>query len=144
MRSLLGSHPNFRECEAYAQRIQEMKQGVARKHRKTYLDSVETIDAYFERYVRLIDSFRANGYRSQQEMGGDDVEIGAAIGQNGEVMQLRKGHHRLALGKLLDLESIVVGVRLIHAAWLREYVKRYGSSPAVALRAGLRQLGGTR
>jgi hypothetical protein len=143
MRSLLDSHPDFRACEAYAQRVQEMEQGMARKHRNTYLDSIERIDAYFQHYVCLIYSLRAHGCRSQHEVGGDDAKIGVAIGQSGEVMQFRKGNHRRALAKLLGLERIVVGVRMIHAAWLRECVLRYGPPPAVALRAGLSELGGT-
>ena len=80
---------------------------------------------------------RREGYRSQRELGTGEAEIGVAIGRGGEPLRFRKGGHRLALARLLELRRITVSVRFAHPDWVRGLMRRFGSRPADAVAAGL-------
>jgi len=137
MKDLLDCNGEFSKSESYKKRIDEMNAGAPRKHRGIYLDSTEKINAYYTRYLRIIDSMRQHGYKPQKSLRGSDVEIGVAIGRNGELLCIRKGHHRLAIAKSLGLERVAVSVRLIHHEWLYKCMEKTGKSPHESIRAGL-------
>lgn len=139
MRAVVRYGARFRESEAYARLVQYMRRGVPRRHSRQWLDSVEKVDAYFERYLVLAEHIRAHGFRSQRELGGSDAEIGVAVGSRGELLRFRKGGHRLALARLLDLDRVVVSVRFVHPEWLRGEMRR-GRGAVSAVREGLVEL----
>lgn len=90
------------------------------------LERCSRIDTLYERIDR-------DGYLSQRELGygsllGVTEEVLVDVGRDGELLFVN-GRHRLAIAKLLDLESIPVGVLVRHRAWMthRDRCARTGS-----------------
>ncbi|MXV63424.1 hypothetical protein GS429_15425 [Natronorubrum sp. JWXQ-INN-674] len=87
--------------------------------------SLTTRDGILERCARideLYERIRRDGYRSQRELGYDSLlgvteEVLVDIGRDGELLFVN-GRHRLAIAKLLGLESIPVGVLVRHREWM--------------------------
>ena len=69
---------------------------------------------------QLFDELRANGYRSQAELGSDDLadEVRVGIRRDGRLLFL-DGRHRLAMARLLELDEIPVNVVVRHREWVR-------------------------
>lgn len=87
------------------------------------------------RIDELYDRIRTEGYRSQRALGERSLlrvtdEIVVDVAHDGTLLFVN-GRHRLAIAKLLDLESIPVGVLVRHADWMarREEYARAGSVP---------------
>lgn len=101
----------------------------------------------YRRLDRIYESIERDGYRSQRELVDDrperteamanDVddpllnEITVCIGRDGTFYRQGAGRHRLAIAKVLDLETVPVQVRVRHARWqsIRDDV-RSAESPA--------------
>ena len=86
------------------------------------------IDGFAERcreIDRLHDAIRDDGYRRQEQLHGPSGytttarfdEINVDIGRHGELHWRAYGQHRLALAKLLAIDSVPVLVHRRHAAW---------------------------
>jgi hypothetical protein len=68
-----------------------------------------------ERFDRLYETIEREGYRSQRELGGHPLEeIVVYQGRNGELRWHENGRHRLAIAKLLELESVPVLITVRH------------------------------
>ncbi|MDQ2050798.1 hypothetical protein RBH26_09905 [Natronolimnohabitans sp. A-GB9] len=83
--------------------------------RDAILDRCAKIDSLYERIKR-------DGYLTQRELGYDSLlgvtdEVLVDIGRDGELLFVN-GRHRLAIAKLLGLESIPVGVLVRHRSWM--------------------------
>ncbi|WP_436347014.1 hypothetical protein [Natronorubrum sp. FCH18a] len=96
--------------------------------REDILDRCAAIDALYERIER-------DGYLSQRELGygsllGVTEEVLVDVGRDGDLLFVN-GRHRLAIAKLLGLESIPVGVLVRHRAWMahRDHCARTGTVP---------------
>lgn len=75
--------------------------------RGSVFDSEEKIAAYYQTYLDVYRSMKANGYRYE----GDDA-ICLGIGSTGTFFHVRRGTHRLAAAQILGLPS--VSVRITH------------------------------
>ncbi len=140
-----GGQPRaFRQTRAYDDVITAFRQGrPLRRGRGLYLDSVAKVDAYFESRIRLYESMKAHGFRTQRSLGRPTGEIDVAVGRGGKIIRYRDGRHRTALARMLGLDEVVVLVRFVHAAWARGCVRRHGGSVASALARGLQELNGS-
>jgi hypothetical protein len=68
-----------------------------------------------ERFDRLFEAIGEHGYRTQRELGGHPLdEIIVYQGRDGELRWHENGRHRLALAKLLELESVPVLITVRH------------------------------
>ncbi len=79
---------------------------------------------YMERIISLANLIQNGGRvpRSDelaQLSGRMDEEVGIAIGADGELLHFRKGHHRIALAKQLEVPQLDVELHLVHSDWLR-------------------------
>lgn len=104
---------------------------------RTLLDSPEKLNLYKDRCLSLYESIRLRGYRSEPPFGivGSDFQIGVAIGENGQVYHFRTGHHRLAVAKLLGIESVPVSIQLISGNLVNRVFPRLISSERKAIDA---------
>jgi len=67
---------------------------------------------------------KTDGYLSQQELEAErsllslrDTEIGVGIDQDGTIVHVGNGQHRLSIAKLLELAQVPVQVRVRHIDW---------------------------
>ena len=94
------------------------------------------LEARFEELDAIYDRIATDGYRSQPELWADRPEyqrtvfykwdrtidprldeVTVSIGRDGRLRHSDRGDHRLAIAKLLDLETIPVLVRRRHTHW---------------------------
>ena len=88
---------------------------------------------------RLYASLRDQGYRRQETLRGPDAyattarldEINVDVGRDGTLYWRAYGQHRLALAKLLGIESVPVLVHRRHASWqaIRDGLRDTASGP---------------
>lgn len=87
--------------------------------------SLTSSDAILERCAKidaLYEQIRSSGYHSQQALGEPSIqrvtdEVVVDIARDGQLLFVN-GRHRLAISKLLGLESIPVGVLVRHVEWM--------------------------
>ena len=115
--------------------------------------------AHIEEYDRLYERIRRDGYKTQRQLHGTSnrerlgrspplamppelFEITVVIGPTGRLMFHYQGRHRLAIAKILDLETIPVRVRARHEEWqqTRDAVARGVSTEHDTSHPDLRQL----
>ncbi len=140
MAELLNCDGVYQETDSYTKKIDEMTAGSPGKHHGVYLDTIDKIDAYYARYLDIVESMKNVGYQSQRSLDDSDGEIGVAIGRHGELLALCKGHHRLAIARLLELDQVLASVRLIHHEWVYQWTSSCGKPPHQAIRMGLSEL----
>lgn len=103
--------------------------------RKWGCSTLEELEGRCDDINGLFEAIRRDGYKTQQELGprrprSSEVEVG--IGRDGRYIFL-DGRHRLAIARILGLESIPVRVVARHAEWqafrdeLREWAAEQGS-----------------
>ncbi|WP_137284592.1 hypothetical protein [Halorussus salinisoli] len=101
---------------------------------REYKTEVE-VDERLQHIDKIISKIKENGYYSQKqlleknpshtkEMNNDAVhprfnEIRVAIGRDGEMYMCRRGLHRLAIAKVLDIDEVAVLVAIRHHRWQR-------------------------
>ncbi len=103
--------------------------------------SMEAFDRRCAEIEALYRSIREHGYRSQRELAAlEDAatarvspfdEIAVDVGRDGELLWRSYGQHRLAIAKLLEVESVPVVVHRRHRRWqaVRDAVRR-GADPS--------------
>ncbi len=72
---------------------------------------------------QLIKENKVDSFESKSLPGHDEVCV--AIGRNGEIYQMAKGNHRMAISKILDLDTIPVRVLLRHKDWQKRRYEIY-------------------
>lgn len=138
--SELASNHIYRTTRAYRRMSAAAEDGHPESRQRIALNSTDAIDEYFEDKVRLLHSLRSMGYKSQAQLGQSGDEIGIAVGRNGELIKYFHGHHRVALSKVLGLDSITVTVGMVHHMWIQKCCTAYGGDPVEAIRKGLARL----
>ncbi|MDQ3557994.1 MAG: hypothetical protein M3453_02180 [Pseudomonadota bacterium] len=122
------------------------------------LKSPELVESYFRQTAELCRSVQEHGLLRRSDHGrrlGESLrhprvrlpwvelgesEIGAAIGQAGEIYRFASGKHRTAAAQALGLTSMPVEVRMVHANWLEKRMAESGLRPTEALLLGVRGL----
>ncbi|GAB7020490.1 hypothetical protein [Halostagnicola bangensis] len=120
---------SWSETEFYRRVVAQIESG----EMKFGCETVEEFDQRCEKLEELYRSIKENGYLSGEERSGNDPldnakranylvpsldEIKVDIGRNGEFLFV-DGRHRLAMTKILQLESIPVIVLRRHVNWQR-------------------------
>jgi hypothetical protein len=140
---------DFRATRTYAVLMQAAFDGRPVRRQQLLLDRPESVDRYFEHFVRLFHSIQGKGILSCAELsaGGHGTplerDIGVAIGAGGEVYRLPGGQHRTAIARVLGLKRLPVEVRLVHEQWLRKAIDESSEKPLLALCLGIKQLAAT-
>lgn len=85
----------------------------------------------------LFDAIAEEGYKSQEDLssggaGHPPSEVAIGIGRNGELVYMG-GRHRLAIAKILEIESIPARINLRHEDWIDELSKYCDGDKAIAV-----------
>jgi len=87
---------------------------------------------------------KTDGYLSQQELEAErsllslrDTEIGVGIDQDGTIVHIGNGQHRLSIAKLLEVAQVPVQVRVRHIDWqkIRDEIRTTDSKNHLSGRA---------
>jgi len=128
---------DYRMTRTYADLQAQKNSGSLPKRVVKAMEAFGGIDGYFERYSELARIMRESGEVPNFGKEDKDRFIGLAVGRDGQLLHSQKGHHRVALARLLPCPRMEAKVRAVHPSWLREQVKRTGLSPAKAVKAGV-------
>ncbi|MBC7985784.1 MAG: hypothetical protein H7X93_03815 [Sphingomonadaceae bacterium] len=129
MRKLVAHRADFRELALYRRMAARIAAGEWVARSGIQLATIETLDAYFEHYARLIAAIRDEGYAAAEAAaargvpgawgnGRPDRDVSVAIGAEGEPIRYLGGNHRFAIACELGVSAIRCEVRLIHFNWL--------------------------
>lgn len=162
MHELAGAGKNMRDTRAYRTLRRAIALGRPSRRNNVTLDSLEAIEAYLNYCRDLIKSMRKRGvvrhsqslafhrlrikHRDARSPLHDSTErdVGVAIAEDGELIRHLGGKHRTAVAMALQLPSLPVEIRMVHAGWLRRQVERTGLAPHLALVDGVRLLAANR
>lgn len=99
------------------------------------------VDAYFARMMTVFEAIRNHGYRTQRELGvpGDD-EIRVCVDRVGRLCVFGGGTHRLSMVRVLELPSVPVIVKRVHADWVRTLRRKSGLDRERAVEWGIARL----
>lgn len=102
----------------------------------------QELDQYYADLVSAFEDIRANGYRTQVELGNDGGdEIRICIDRHGQLCVFGGGTHRLSIAKLLELEQIPVVLKRVHEEWVEEWKAQVGVTDSIeAIRRGIASL----
>ncbi|WP_027339413.1 hypothetical protein [Halonatronum saccharophilum] len=108
---------DYTQTQRYKDLMEVIDKGEKFKHKGPKMKTKEDVrERYFKRYLKVFKSMEENGY-----LPGKAIDIGfAAIGRNGEVIKMQRGRHRLAIAKLVGVESIPLKVIYIHPKWVEK------------------------
>lgn len=121
----------WHETQFYKNSVEQIRKGIKMRDCKT--------EKEFQNRISFLNSLYTNisvhGYKTQRELGlpYDSSEIISCIDRNGKFL-LFDGRHRLAIAKLLNLDTIPVVVCARHTEWqvfankLRRYIKKSGGT----------------
>lgn len=78
----------------------------------------ESLKAMFTHLDRIYEDMRANGYRTQEQLGGERRhEVTVNIARDGSYIWNGTGQHRLAMAQLLELKQMPVRILVRHKEW---------------------------
>lgn len=87
------------------------------------------VDGYFDELAQLYRRILNDGYRTQVELGNDGAdEIRVCIDRDGRPCVFGGGTHRLSIAQLLELPHVPVIVKRVHARWVADCCRTYGTS----------------
>lgn len=98
--------------------------------------TLEDFDTQFERIEQLWETLQTDGYRSQAELGTDRPwdEVVVGFDRRGRTIFI-DGRHRLALAKVMGLESIPAFVAIRHEDWVHrvdEFLTHLGDHSGIS------------
>jgi len=129
---------DYKKTEQYLKMKKAMEAGEVWNSREC--ETLEDIDHYFESLLKVYESIKCQGFKSQKELGKlryDDVRV--MIDRSGKLLLGSGGNHRFAIAKLLKIQTIPVLVDTVHYLWAKECLLKYGGSFSNAIKKGLRQ-----
>lgn len=117
---------------SFCQRVSE--EAIRDDWEKWGCTNMDEFRASLREYDRLYERIKEDGYKSQKQLQQagqrgqfgpfpslanppEMYEITVVIGRGGQIMFHHQGRHRLAIAKVLDLETIPVRVRARHREW---------------------------
>lgn len=149
---------DYRRTASYRKALE--RAAVARPVKRNFvvLSSPAKIEAYFRRSAEMCRSIGQSGVLRRADQGRrlasfatpsvrlpwvelGEVDVGVAVGSGGELYRFAAGKHRTAAAQVLNIASIPVEVRLVHADWLARQITDTGLSPTAALLHGIARLG---
>lgn len=103
---------------------------------KIRLDSEAKIQAYFDKIKSLYDSIKTQGLQvhcedNRANFRGSPIYVG--IDADGQLFKLPSGKHRLAIAKILGLQSVPVVVNMIHADWIKKNMLKHQLNAVTAI-----------
>ncbi|WP_331234059.1 ParB N-terminal domain-containing protein [Natronorarus salvus] len=120
------------ETQRFQKKVNRIRRGKTSKG----CASAEELEARYKEIDKLYETIRKNGYQPQRTIikenplkhshlfykSGEILhpeldEVKVTIGRDGQILHRHDGRHRLAIAKLLDIESIPVVVRTRHLHW---------------------------
>ncbi|MEX2601280.1 MAG: hypothetical protein WD355_06505 [Balneolaceae bacterium] len=111
---------DYRESDEYQSKVSELRSGNGSVRGGT----VEELNEYFESLLKLAETIRADGYKSQKELGGKlHDEIGIFIGRDGALIKAEdnfSGTHRFAIARILNIATVPVTILAVHDQWADE------------------------
>jgi hypothetical protein len=146
----------YRETPSYVKALERARGPKPMQRNFVRLSSPDKVEAYFRQtadmcrsigelglmrrsaYGRRLASFASPSVRLPWVEFGE-LDIGVAIGAEGELYRFASGKHRTAAAQALKLTSIPVEIRLVHVEWLARHMEG-GLSPLAALRFGVEAL----
>lgn len=107
---------DWRQVERYREFSQRLARGevIRLPSKRLRIASSAELDAYFEDYVRLLESMRDHGYLA----GKSKDRITILIDRDGSILKETKGRHRLAAAQVVGAPSVPVRISHVHAAWV--------------------------
>lgn len=149
---------DYRRTEGYRRALE--RAGTDRPVKRNFiaLSSADKVEAYFRQTTEMCRSIQAHGVVRRSDYGFrlaslrnplvrlpwlelGELDIGIAIGPNGELYRFASGKHRTPAAQALGLKSIPVEVRMVHADWLERQMRQSGLPPTEALLVGIAGLG---
>jgi hypothetical protein len=120
----------YKKTKVYTNLINRMQNKNPAKKQHILLDSVEKIDAYFERFKNLHDSMVENGFMAINDfklnsISNQERNIGIAIDKDGSMIKLPGGQHRFSIALTLGIPKISVEIRMIHKEYLQKVCDAY-------------------
>jgi hypothetical protein len=158
MQEIVAAGKDVRDTRAYRNLLHAIKLGRPSFRNNIRLASVEAVEAYLHYCRDLIKSMRKRGvvrhsetfafhrlrvkHRDARSPVHDSTErdIGVAIADDGALIRHLGGKHRTAIAQALQLPSLPVEIRMVHADWLARQIERTGLPPHRALAEGIRSL----
>jgi hypothetical protein len=119
MTELLMAGDAYRTTPSYKMAVDRLQREGPHKHDGRWIYSDVDLQNYFESYLTVSRSIKAEGFIPHRAAGTGDLWVGIAIDEDGSLLHFRKGHHRFALARELRLGSIPAQILVIHHDWLR-------------------------
>lgn len=138
VQELMEADWQFECTPTYRQLVKAMEQQRPVVRQQIRLDSLERIQAYFQRFLALHLSVAQHGLLSNKEVAHKlglegDREIGIALDRDGAVVKLHGGKHRFALAVAHQLKTVPVELRMVHVQLLTQVCQTRGCTPAQAI-----------
>lgn len=129
-RELLDAGWQFEKTNSYATLHRLMKSGRPKVRQQVVLDTEEKLKDYFLRFRALYESIVAHGLLPNRHVATrlslpQDREIGIAVDRNGRLIKLPGGQHRFALALAMNMKTVPVELRMIHADQVLGASKRH-------------------
>lgn len=154
-RQLHHAQLDYRRTRVYARCMEQAQAGTPVWRNQMPLRTPEQIQDYFERFVALFESIKAQGVRPIGRLTAAESarfgpspsrrwktqwgerDIGVALGPDGQMLLLPGGKHRWSVATVLKLSHVPAQVRMVHVDWLRQLPRRPGQSRVNAVAEGL-------
>jgi len=131
VKQLFIDEMHYKKTDQYKYMYKNLKE---ENYSRTYgCKNKDELDLYFKKLIKTYKTIKKDGYRSQKELMNDypdmvkkkDDEIKVYLNRKGEFIQGRGGSHRLAIAKILELESVPVIICGIHYEYYKKLKNDY-------------------
>ena len=157
VREVVEAGLDYRRTGAFRLALERARSGHPLCRNYVALKTPDLVEKYFRSIVELVRSVSEAGivrraeYRRVSHIFGNcrirppwieavESDVGIAVGAVGEIYRFASGKHRMAIAQALNIGSMPVEVRMVHAGWLQRQVEASGLRPVAALERGLQAL----
>jgi hypothetical protein len=139
---IFRDHIPYAETEQYKEMTEIVRRRQLNDWRLRGCRSEADIEHHFQQLMSTYRAIAAKGYKSQAELGSrrwyDEIKV--FIDRNGELhKQQGAGHHRLAMARTLDLDTIPVVVIGVHKAWALAAQREFGKDVITSVHLKIRR-----
>lgn len=130
LRDLLIHGKDFKVTSQYKRMVTNLAKGVSLYK----CQSKDDIDLYFQHLDQAYRSIKADGYKSQKELGKPSKdEIRIHITENGNLCLGSKGNHRFRMAEFLNVKLVPCNIYGVNIKWLLSLSKQTKLPPHQAL-----------